>query len=82
LGQVLKLANVRCGVDLIYHCEHADSEALDLLEAEKHRVFIGPGGMVRAEAGRPDTLGSELTCVSAPCFRGIFERADRDSVQP
>ena len=32
---------VRCGVDVIYHCEHADTEALDLLEGEKHRVFVG-----------------------------------------
>ena len=33
---------VRCGVDVIYHCEYADSEALDLLEREKHRLFVGP----------------------------------------
>jgi len=33
---------VRCGVDVIYHCEHADEEALDLLEAVKDRVFVGP----------------------------------------
>ena len=33
---------VRCGVDVIYHCERADTEALDLLEVEKHRVFVGP----------------------------------------
>jgi imidazolonepropionase-like amidohydrolase len=33
---------VRCGVDVIYHCEHADTEALDLLEGDKHRVFVGP----------------------------------------
>lgn len=33
---------VRCGVDVIYHCEQADEEALDLLEAAKQRVFVGP----------------------------------------
>jgi imidazolonepropionase-like amidohydrolase len=33
---------VRCGVDVIYHCEHADSEALDLLESVKDRVYVGP----------------------------------------
>ncbi len=33
---------VRCGVDVIYHCEHADEEALDMLEAVKDRVFVGP----------------------------------------
>jgi imidazolonepropionase-like amidohydrolase len=31
-----------CGVDVIYHCEHADEEALDMLEAAKDRIFVGP----------------------------------------
>ena len=40
---------VRCGVDVIYHCEHADTEALDMLEAQKHRVFVGPAiGLLHA----------------------------------
>ena len=33
---------VRAGVDCIYHCDFADEEALDMLEAAKHRVIIGP----------------------------------------
>ena len=33
---------IRAGVDVIYHCEHADTEALDLLEAAKDQVFVGP----------------------------------------
>jgi imidazolonepropionase-like amidohydrolase len=33
---------VRCGVDVIYHCESADEEALDMLESVKHKVFVGP----------------------------------------
>lgn len=33
---------VQCGVDMIYHCDHADAEALDLLEAAKDRVLTGP----------------------------------------
>jgi imidazolonepropionase-like amidohydrolase len=33
---------LKCGVDVIYHCEHADSEALDMLEAAKDRIFVGP----------------------------------------
>jgi imidazolonepropionase-like amidohydrolase len=33
---------VRCGVDVIYHCEHADEEALDMLESVRDRVFVGP----------------------------------------
>jgi imidazolonepropionase-like amidohydrolase len=34
--------SVTCGVDVIYHCEMADSEALDLLEAARDRLFVGP----------------------------------------
>ena len=33
---------VQCGVDVIYHCEMADNEALDLLEAARERIFVGP----------------------------------------
>jgi imidazolonepropionase-like amidohydrolase len=33
---------VRNGVDVIYHCESADEEALDMLEAAKDRLFVGP----------------------------------------
>jgi len=33
---------VRCGVDVIYHCEHADGEALDMLEGARDRIFVGP----------------------------------------
>jgi imidazolonepropionase-like amidohydrolase len=37
------------GVDVIYHCDYADSEALDMLEAAKHRIFTGPAiGLVLA----------------------------------
>jgi imidazolonepropionase-like amidohydrolase len=33
---------VRNGVDVIYHCDFADEEALDLLEGAKDRIFVGP----------------------------------------
>ena len=33
---------LRHGVDVIYHCDYADEEALDLLEAAKDRIFTGP----------------------------------------
>jgi len=33
---------VKCGVDVIYHCESADDEALDMLESVKDHVFVGP----------------------------------------
>ncbi len=33
---------VKCGIDVIYHCESADEEALDMLESVKDRIFVGP----------------------------------------
>jgi imidazolonepropionase-like amidohydrolase len=40
-SQSVKMS-VRHGVDCIYHCDFADTEALDMLEAAKDRVFVGP----------------------------------------
>jgi imidazolonepropionase-like amidohydrolase len=34
---------IRHGIDLIYHASFTDEEALDMLEANKHRVFVAPG---------------------------------------
>jgi imidazolonepropionase-like amidohydrolase len=34
---------VRHGIDIIYHASFADEEALDMLEANKHRHFVAPG---------------------------------------
>lgn len=48
---------LRNGVDIIYHCDFADNEALDMLEAAKDRVFTGPAiGLVvnRLESLRGD----------------------------
>ncbi|GIX29700.1 MAG: Xaa-Pro dipeptidase [Porticoccaceae bacterium] len=33
---------VRAGVDMIYHAEYADEEALDLLEEARDRIFVAP----------------------------------------
>jgi imidazolonepropionase-like amidohydrolase len=33
---------IRCGIDVIYHCESADDEAIDMLESAKDRIFVGP----------------------------------------
>jgi imidazolonepropionase-like amidohydrolase len=33
---------VRAGIDVIYHCESADEEAIDLLESVKDKIFVGP----------------------------------------
>jgi imidazolonepropionase-like amidohydrolase len=34
---------VRQGIEVIYHCSYADTEALDMLEAHKREHFIAPG---------------------------------------
>jgi imidazolonepropionase-like amidohydrolase len=61
---------VRCGVDVIYHCEHADTEALDLLEGEKHRVFVGPA------IGLQYAVRESLTAAGAdPKLRELVERS-------
>jgi imidazolonepropionase-like amidohydrolase len=33
---------VRIGVRILYHCSYADAEALDLLEANKDKLFVAP----------------------------------------
>lgn len=37
----IKLA-LRHDIDLLYHCEYADEECLDLLEANRDRIFVAP----------------------------------------
>ena len=34
---------VRFGVDIIGHANYLDEEAVAMLEAERHRIFVGPG---------------------------------------
>jgi imidazolonepropionase-like amidohydrolase len=34
---------VRHGIEIIYHASYADEEALDLVEANKHKHFVAPG---------------------------------------
>jgi imidazolonepropionase-like amidohydrolase len=62
---------VRCGVDVIYHCEYADTEALDLLEREKHRVFVGPA------IGLPVAVRESLSALhdeADPQVRALVDR--------
>lgn len=40
-SQSVKMA-VRAGIDCIYHCDFADEEALDMMEAAKDRIWAGP----------------------------------------
>ncbi len=40
-GEAIKMA-ARNGFRVLYHCTWADEEAMDLLEARKHEIFIAP----------------------------------------
>jgi imidazolonepropionase-like amidohydrolase len=58
---------VRCGVDVIYHCENADQEALDMVESVKDRVFVGPAiGIIYAtlHEGEPWGFTKEFAIAS------------------
>jgi len=37
----IKLA-LKHGIDILYHCEYADAECLDLIEAARDRIFVAP----------------------------------------
>jgi imidazolonepropionase-like amidohydrolase len=55
---------VRNGVDCIYHCDFADSEALDMLEAAKDRIFVGPAfGLVHNAVFESETVGMSKATV-------------------
>jgi imidazolonepropionase-like amidohydrolase len=41
-GESVKLA-LRNGVDIVYHASYVDEEGLDMLEAQKDRIFVAPG---------------------------------------
>jgi imidazolonepropionase-like amidohydrolase len=40
-AESIKMA-LKHGVDILYHCEYADQECLDLLEAARERIFVAP----------------------------------------
>ncbi|MEM0946495.1 MAG: amidohydrolase family protein [Pseudomonadota bacterium] len=56
-SQSVKMA-IRHGVDCIYHCDFADEEALDMLEAAKDRIWVGPAfGLVYSSTKEGDAAG-------------------------
>jgi imidazolonepropionase-like amidohydrolase len=49
---------IRNHVDCVYHCDFADEEALDMLEAAKDRVIVGPAfGLVHNAVYEGDVVG-------------------------
>jgi imidazolonepropionase-like amidohydrolase len=50
--------SIRAGADCIYHCDFADEEALDMLEAVKDKVIVGPAfGLVHNSVFEGDVVG-------------------------
>lgn len=49
---------VRHGFRAIYHCSYADEEALDMLEAKKQNIFVGPAiGLAHAATRADPSIG-------------------------
>jgi len=46
------------GFRIVYHCSHADEEALDLLEAKKDEIFVAPAiGLIYTRAHEAEKWG-------------------------
>ena len=49
---------VRAGFRAIFHCTYADEEALDMLEARKHEIFVAPApGLLYARVHEAEAFG-------------------------
>jgi len=67
-----------CGVDVIYHCELADSEALDALEAARDRVFVGPAiGLIYNTLYEAEPWGIDRAAARALGMERCLENAQR-----
>jgi len=65
---------VRAGIDCIYHCDFADEEALDLLEAHKSTVFVGPAiGLVHNALLEGQKFGLDAAAVARMGLQRKFD---------
>jgi imidazolonepropionase-like amidohydrolase len=62
---------LRHGVDVLYHCTLSDAEALDMLEAQKNRIFVAPamGIMYATAVGEGSGYGIDTTHPVAIYFK-------------
>ncbi|KXV03532.1 amidohydrolase [Caballeronia megalochromosomata] len=73
--EAVKMA-ARHGFRVIYHCTHADEEALDLLEARRDDVFTAPAiGIVYAKAYLGEAFGFTREVAEKS---GFFDALDRN----
>ncbi len=60
-AEAVKLG-VRNGFRVLYHCTHADEEALDMLEARKDEIFVAPAiGVIQAMLDFTPPPGMDLS---------------------
>jgi imidazolonepropionase-like amidohydrolase len=73
-AESIKIA-LRHGFRILYHCSHADEEALDLLEANKDKVFVAPAvGLRYARMHEAEAFG--ITRAVAEKM-GVFAEVER-----
>ena len=71
----IKMA-LRQGIDILYHCEYADEECLDLLEAARDRVFVAPAvGLLHNTIFEAERWGITYEKAKANGVVDQFERA-------
>ena len=69
---------VRCGVDVIYHCDFADEEALDALESVKDRIFCAPAiGLQHTALHEAEPWGITTAMAEARGVRRLIEMSSK-----
>jgi imidazolonepropionase-like amidohydrolase len=70
-ADAVKLA-VRNGFRVIYHCTHADQEALDLLESKRDEIFFGPAvGILQATLDASPPPHIDMTHMKASAVEAL-----------
>jgi imidazolonepropionase-like amidohydrolase len=73
----IKLA-LKHDIDILYHCEYADDECLDLLEAARDRIFVAPAiGLLHNLLYEADAWGITYEKAAAIGVAHQFECAQR-----
>lgn len=76
-SQAVKLA-VKHGFRILYHCTHADEEALDMLEAKKDELFVAPAiGLMYARTYEAEAFGITRELAEKLGAPGALERIQR-----
>jgi len=69
---------LRHGVDILYHCEYADEECLDLLEAARDAIFVAPAvGLLHNTIYEAERWGITYEKAKANGVVDQFEQAQR-----